>query len=62
MSNRPKHFDTKPSSPHHRPRRRSSRISSKTLLKWTAIILVVLLLFWLFIAEDIDAYIGWGNP
>lgn len=61
MSNRPKNFDQKATAYHHK-RRKATRLPSKTLLKWTAIVLVVLLLFWLLIAEDIGAYIGWGNP
>ncbi|MEG1615331.1 MAG: hypothetical protein RR202_03220 [Bacteroidales bacterium] len=40
----------------------SHKFNSKVVLRWAAIILVILLLFWLFIAEDIGAYMGWGNP
>lgn len=48
----------------HRPTHRNQprkKISSQVIFRWTAIILVILLLFWLFVAEDIGAYIGWGN-
>lgn len=35
---------------------------SKRILTISAIVLILLLLFWLFIAEDIGAWDGWGNP
>lgn len=46
---------------HHKHKSIPTSGKYKEVFKWVAIILVILLLFWLFIAEDIGAYIGWGN-
>jgi hypothetical protein len=60
MSNRPKKFDQK-STAHYRNRSKA-HLSTKTLLKWIAVFLAFLLVFWLVVAEDIGSWIGWGNP
>ncbi len=49
-------------SPHRHNKKNASSDRSKIVFRWVAIVLIVLLIFWLVIAEDIGAYIGWGNP
>ena len=39
-----------------------SKLTTKRVITWIAIILIFLLLFWLCVAENINSWSEWGNP
>ena len=61
MSNRPNYY--KSESPEDDKTQKPVKNSKKkTIITVGVAILIVLLLFWLLVAEDIGAWSGWSNP
>lgn len=57
MSNRPRHFEQNTQS-HDRKHKSAKRRDPRAVFKWVAVFLAALLILWLFMSEDINAYLG----
>lgn len=62
MSNRPNYYKSNTEAPVNDNKGKKQHSLSRKIVTVAIVVLIILLMFWLFVAEDIGAWSGWGNP